>query len=67
MWLGRKLSLHVKRHNSSADFFVSLLNIMEPVVNVLNAAICMGHFTGKDQEPQEALKSVLLEKENGML
>lgn len=48
-------------------FFVSLLNIMEPVVNALYAANCMGHFTGKDQNPQEALKSVLLEKENGML
>lgn len=40
---------------------------MEPVVNALYAANCMGHFTGKDQNPQEALKSVLLEKENGML
>lgn len=40
---------------------------MEPVVNAVYAANCMGHFTGKDQNPQEAPKSVLLEKENGVL
>lgn len=65
--LVRKLGLHVKRHNTSADFFVPLLNIMEPVVNALYAANCMAHFTGEDQNPQGAPKSVLLEKENGVL
>jgi len=67
VWLVRKLDLHVKRNNSSADFFVSLLNIIEPAVNALYAANCMGHFTTKDQNAQEALKFVLLEKENGLL
>lgn len=37
------------------------------MVNALHAADCMDHFTGKDQNAQEALKSALLEEDNGTL
>lgn len=42
-----------------------VLNIMEPVANTLYAANHMSHFTGEDQNPKEAQKSVL-EKGIGM-
>lgn len=67
MWLGSRLGLQVKRCNPSADVFVSLLKSMEPVVNALYAANCKGGSSGEDQSPQEAPKSVLPVKENGVL
>lgn len=67
MWLGSRLGLPVKRHNPSADVFVSLLKSVEPGVNALYAANCNGRSSGEDQSPQEALKSLLPVKENDVL